>query len=68
MNATTGLPVPSSNKDGGADTGGMSDFGTGWDDGSLSHGRPAAVTFAPDGRLFVANDSNGVIFWIAPMN
>jgi glucose/arabinose dehydrogenase len=68
MDPSTGLPVPSSNKNGMGDTGGMSDFATGWDDGSLSHGRAAAVTFAPDGRLFVANDANGVIFWIAPMN
>jgi glucose/arabinose dehydrogenase len=60
--------VPSTNKDGMGNMGGMSDFATGWDDATLSHGRPAAVAFAPDGRLFVANDNNGVIFWIAPMN
>ncbi len=44
----------------------MQDFATGWDDGRNDHGRPAAVTFAPDGRLFVGNDMNGDIFWIAP--
>jgi glucose/arabinose dehydrogenase len=65
MDASTGLPLPSSNP-GGQDMG-MVDFGTGWDDGTLLHGRPAAVSFSPDGRLFVTNDYNGVIFWIAPM-
>ena len=29
--------------------------------------RPAAVTFANDGRLFLSNDNNGVIVWISPM-
>jgi glucose/arabinose dehydrogenase len=66
MDASTGLPKPSTNT-GGADMG-MTDFATGWDDNSLSHGRPAAVAFHPDGRLFVANDNNGVIFWIAPID
>jgi glucose/arabinose dehydrogenase len=47
-------------------SGGMRNFATGWDDGTLMHGRPAAVTFAEDGRLFLANDNNGDIFWIAP--
>jgi glucose/arabinose dehydrogenase len=68
MDPTTGLPMPSSNAmSEKTDTGSMVDFATGWDDGSLSHGRPAAVAFSSDGRLFVANDNNGVIFWIAPM-
>ncbi len=49
------------------DQGSMTDFATGWDDGTLTHGRPAAVEFSSDGRLFIANDNNGVIFWIAPM-
>lgn len=43
------------------------DFSTGWDDGTFSHGQPSDVTVGPDGRLFVANDKNGVIFWVAPM-
>jgi glucose/arabinose dehydrogenase len=51
----------------GASTGAMSDFATGWDDGTLAHGRPAAVVFAEDGRLFVSNDNDGNIFWIAPL-
>jgi glucose/arabinose dehydrogenase len=45
----------------------MVDFATGWDDGTQTHGRPATVTFSADGRLFVANDNNGVVFWIAPL-
>jgi glucose/arabinose dehydrogenase len=63
MNTTTGMPMQSTDLDGG--NVGMSDFATGWDDGSRSHGRPAAVAFSSDGRLFVANDVSGVIFWIA---
>ena len=65
MDSTSGLPQQSSDT-GGANAG-MTDFATGWDDGTLSHGRPASVVFSTDGRLFVANDNNGVIFWIAPM-
>jgi glucose/arabinose dehydrogenase len=68
MDPTTGLPKPGSNMTSEkTNTGAMVDFATGWDDGSLAHGRPAAVAFSGDGRLFVANDNNGVIFWIAPM-
>jgi glucose/arabinose dehydrogenase len=68
---STGLPMPSGDlNDGGNKDGpnvGMTNFATGWDDGTLQHGRPAAVTFAPDGRMFVANDTNGTIIWIASM-
>ena len=60
----TGWPVSSSEADAGAN---MTDFATGWDDGQLDHGRPAAITFAPDGRMFVGNDINGYIVWIAPV-
>ena len=67
LDATTGLPVPGSDLDADVDYGGMTNFATGWDDGTLSHGRPAAVEFTPDGRLFLANDRNGDIIWIAPM-
>jgi glucose/arabinose dehydrogenase len=66
MDASTGMPKPGTNMNG-QDMGSMTDFATGWDDGTLMHGRPAAVELAPDGRLFVANDSNGMIFWIAPL-
>jgi glucose/arabinose dehydrogenase len=60
---STGMPVPSS------DLGSSSfdDFATGWDDGMLDHGRPAAIAFSSDGRAFIANDINGDIFWIAPV-
>jgi len=33
----------------------------------MDHGRPAAIAFAPDGRMFVGNDINGLIVWIAPV-
>jgi glucose/arabinose dehydrogenase len=62
----TGAPMPSSDVNGNP-TGAQSDFATGWDDGKQDHGRPAAVTGAADGRLFVSNDSNGQILWIAPV-
>ena len=62
----TGLPLASSTVVGGL-AGAIADFATGWDDGSLSHGRPADAAFAPDGRLFIANDVTGEIFWIAPV-
>jgi glucose/arabinose dehydrogenase len=67
MDPTSGLPVPSDDLDAGAATGGLSDFASGYDDDLLQHGRPAAVTFAEDGRLFLANDNSGEIFWIAPL-
>jgi glucose/arabinose dehydrogenase len=66
MDPTTGLPVPGSDTSG-PDSGGVTDFATGWDDQTLTHGRPAALDFSTDGRLFVANDNNGVIVWIAPL-
>jgi glucose/arabinose dehydrogenase len=68
MDASTGLPKPGTNMNGEVDMGSMTDFATGWDDQTNTHGRPAALEFAPDGRLFVANDTNGVIFWIAPLD
>lgn len=67
MDPTTGLPVPSSDRNG-DDEGGMIEFATGWNASQRQNGRPAAITFAPDGRLFLANDQNGVIVWIAPMS
>jgi glucose/arabinose dehydrogenase len=65
MDPSTGLPVQGSDFSG--SSGGMTDFATGWDDGTLSHGRPAAVDFSDDGRLYVANDNDGSIIWIAPL-
>jgi hypothetical protein len=67
MDPTTGLPVSGSDL-GGDDEGGLTDFATGWDDGLRDHGRPAPVAFAPDGRLFIGNDTDGTIVWIAPLS
>jgi glucose/arabinose dehydrogenase len=64
---TTGLLKPGTNLNG-APSGAMTDFATGWDDGTRSHGRPSDVSFAPDGRMFIANDNNGDIFWVAPLD
>jgi glucose/arabinose dehydrogenase len=67
MDPDTGLAVPATNADGGQSNS-MVNFAAGWDDRTSKHGRPAAVTFANDGRLFLSNDNNGVIVWIAPMS
>ena len=64
--ARTGWPVTTAESDAGS-TPAMSDFATGWDDGTQKHGRPAAITFAPDGRMFVGNDIDSSIVWIAPV-
>ncbi len=48
--------------------GNMVNFATGWDDGTRTHGRPTDVEMSPDGRLFVADDQLGEIFWIAPVS
>ncbi len=62
----TGRPLPVSELDGG-DPSAMHVFASGWDDGKFDHGRPEDATFSPDGRLFLANDLNGDIVWIAPV-
>jgi glucose/arabinose dehydrogenase len=62
----TGWPVNAMEANESASTA-MVDFATGWDDGKNDHGRPAALTFAPDGRMFVGNDMDGTIVWIAPV-
>jgi glucose/arabinose dehydrogenase len=67
LDPATGLPLAASDLDGG-DSGNMADFATGWDDGKLDHGRPAAITFAPDGRLFLGDDQAGAVIWIAPID
>lgn len=67
MDPNTGMPMPATNING-MNMGGMSDFATGWDDGTLSHGRPMTVAFAPDGRMFLGNDTLGIIIWIAPID
>ncbi len=63
----TGQVLPGSDLTG-MSTGAMKDFATGWDDGTQSHGRPAVVAFAPDGRLFLGSDTTGDIIWIAPLD
>ena len=50
----------------GSNTGAMIDFGDGLGRWAVLNGRPAVVAFAADGRLFLGNDSNGQIIWIAP--
>jgi len=66
LDPVTGEVLPGSELDPGAH-GALSEFAGGWDDGTRSHGRPAAVAFAPDGRLFLGNDNTGDIVWIAPL-
>jgi len=67
MDPVTGDVLPGTDREQGMSTGAMVDFATGWDDGSRSHGRPANVAFAPDGRLFLGNDISGLIVWFAPI-
>jgi glucose/arabinose dehydrogenase len=40
-------------------------FVTGFGHGAVE-GRPADVVFAPDGRMFIADDQGGAVYWIAP--
>lgn len=77
IDAATGMPIPGGTyADGGQmNTGSARDFATGWDDRKLDHGRPSDVTFAADGRMFVAQDvgpdwagSIGIILWFAPLD
>jgi glucose/arabinose dehydrogenase len=63
----TGAILPATDLDGG-ESANMLDFALGWDDTHMDHGRPGSVTFAPDGRLFVGDDVEGVIFWVAPVD
>jgi glucose/arabinose dehydrogenase len=67
MDPATGLPLPSSTAPSGSNTGAMLDFAFGWDNGKHANGRPTAIAFSPDGRLFLANDTTGDIVWIAPL-
>jgi hypothetical protein len=56
--------MPSSDLPGGN---GFLELASGWDDGQQDHGRPTAVGFAADGRLFLGDDAAGLIVWIAPV-
>jgi glucose/arabinose dehydrogenase len=67
LDPQSGLPLPASELDASSNGDNLLDFATGWDDGKLDHGRPAPVAFAPDGRMFVGNDWNGDVFWMAPI-
>jgi glucose/arabinose dehydrogenase len=66
VDAASGLPKASTTLV--SEAGGLREFASGWDDNTRSHGRPAAVAFADDGRLFIGNDNDGSIFWIAPLD
>jgi len=68
IDPNTGLPSPATDiGDGGPDAGSLLEFATGWADGAMDHGRPAPITFAADGRMFLGNDNDGIIVWIAPV-
>lgn len=67
MDAMLGGLLPGSTTSG-SSSGSVADFATGWDDNTLSHGRPYTLSFSDDGRLFVGNLMNGDIVWIAPLD
>jgi glucose/arabinose dehydrogenase len=67
LDPSSGLPITSSDLDGGFDMQNALDFAAGWADGHRDHGRPAPIAFAPDGRLFLGDDQRGAILWIAPI-
>jgi glucose/arabinose dehydrogenase len=63
----TGMPLQASEVDPAlGDPNSMLQFATGWDDGRQDHGRPAPIAFAPDGRMFLGDDQQGAVIWIAP--
>jgi glucose/arabinose dehydrogenase len=65
---SSGMPLPATELDSGGDNAdNMLEFATGWDDNTRSHGRPAPVAFAPDGRMFLGDDQRGAVIWIAPV-
>lgn len=68
IDAMTGQVLPGSDLPG-MEMGAMVDFATGWEGGTrpVGYGRPTVVAFAPDGRLFMGNDTSGDIIWIAPI-
>ena len=67
LDPDTGLPLPASELDAAATGDNLLTFGTGWDDGLQDHGRPTTIAFAADGRMFIGNDWNGDVVWIAPV-
>jgi glucose/arabinose dehydrogenase len=67
LDPATGLPLPASDLDGSFDMTNAIDFATGWADGLENHGRPSPLAFSRDGRLFLGDDRQGTIVWIAPV-
>jgi glucose/arabinose dehydrogenase len=67
LDPTTGLPLPTTDLGSGTPAT-LADFLTGFDDNMHDHGRPSDVTFAADGRMFVSDDDDGDIFWVAPVD
>jgi glucose/arabinose dehydrogenase len=68
LDPNTGLPLTASDlKTGASQEPNMMDFIAGWDDSQQDHGRATAVTFGDDGRMYVGDDTNGEIFWVAPI-
>jgi glucose/arabinose dehydrogenase len=68
LDPATGLPVSTSDLSTGmSQAPNMMDFVTGWDDERQDHGRATAVAFGADGRLYIGDDTEGEIFWVAPV-
>jgi glucose/arabinose dehydrogenase len=68
LDPATGLPQPATELgSGGTTPASLLEFATGWDDNLRDHGRPAPITFAADGRMFLGDDHDGLIVWIAPV-
>jgi glucose/arabinose dehydrogenase len=69
LNTMSGMPEPASDLDGILEAApNMMDFVTGWDDHTISHGRATALAFGGDGRLYIGDDTQGEIFWVAPVS
>ncbi len=65
---SSGIPLQASELTLGGNPDNMLEFATGWDDGRQDHGRPAPIAFAPDGRMFIGDDQEGAVIWIAPVD
>ena len=68
IDPSTGMPNPATELgDGGPQADSMLEFATGWAVSTMNHGRPAPIAFSADGRMFLGNDNDGIIVWIAPV-
>jgi glucose/arabinose dehydrogenase len=67
LDPTTGLPLPASDLGAGTPAT-MADFLTGFDDNKHDHGRPSDVTFGADGRMYISDDDDGDVIWVAPVD